>query len=229
VPDVPCPELLKAVCQTFCLAIITDPFKRTLRLVAMRDLINRPPAHDWTAYVSSLLTISHETKQAPTAFRYADQGDGALTYFTRLGKPATVAGTYTQLANLIAANPAAGIYFITNEQTYYSYFSTISYEVRYQDLGEYTETTNYPAPFESNLPTLPDEMRISYPAVPTTYLTRTPRAGTVGTIEYTYTPPGGSGIAACTAIRSPLRSAITPTPTRCPTRPSATPTSALSA
>jgi len=48
----------------FNLGLFTNIFNRTIDLVPLRDIVSRPPAHDWTEYVIGEIEIDTRDKPA---------------------------------------------------------------------------------------------------------------------------------------------------------------------
>ena len=131
-----CTEFLRALIGNFNLGIFTNVFSRTIRLVPLRDLIARPPRHDWSRYhVGEYSIESPET--VPDIFRYNDY-DETQQYSIRFGMPVAEA-TFLTLEDLLS-DPVYGFqdgyHYITGREAYY-YIQASPLETRriYDELG----------------------------------------------------------------------------------------------
>lgn len=61
-------DLLKWLMSLFCLGLFTDVFGRKITLIALRDILRRPPAHDWSQYVLADYVITDDSSETPLKF-----------------------------------------------------------------------------------------------------------------------------------------------------------------
>lgn len=119
VPKLKGTDLLKKVMAQWCLGLFTNIFNRSIRLVPLQALLQRPPAHDWTQYVVSENTLD-APDDAPGSFNYDQPGE--LPH----GVPApedieTVFNTLPDFSAAVAGGLDDGYYYIETEHMVVQY------------------------------------------------------------------------------------------------------------
>jgi hypothetical protein len=111
VPAIAATELLKKVIAHFCLGLFTNVFSRTLRLVPLQTILQRPPARDWTAHVVSPDSLD-AADTPPLVFNYEQPGE--LPH--GVPAPEDIATVFNTLPDFNAALPLDdGYYYIETE------------------------------------------------------------------------------------------------------------------
>ena len=111
--------LLRKIMGGFNLGLFTNIFNRTMDLVPLRDIVSRPPAHDWTEYVIGEIEIDTRDKPADVICWKTDDTDAAFEWYAKQKKPAAADVDATiNTADLTTA--ADGIYYIEDQHAYFS-------------------------------------------------------------------------------------------------------------
>lgn len=110
---------LRKTMSAFNLGLFTRIFTRTIDLVPLRDVVARPPAHDWTQYAKDEQTIEGNEDQANLLCWKVDDGDAAFEWYAKQIKPdaADVLGTITTPDLLTVPD---GIYYVEDQHAYFS-------------------------------------------------------------------------------------------------------------
>ena len=123
VSDTKANEFLKKIMGTFCLGLFSNTWNRTVQLLPLRDVMLRPPAHDWSAYQIGTPTISSETDTVPTTFFFDPDSDPSFDYYRngnpRFSPPTNVIDTYGTFEQFEAGASVNGTYYIINRGAYY--------------------------------------------------------------------------------------------------------------
>lgn len=85
VPDVKVMDVLKMIRSLFFVTTIVNPFKRTIKIIPINEVINSPVHADWSDKLLLGYTIDAQDK-LPKAFGYAEQSDGMFDYDPRQKK-----------------------------------------------------------------------------------------------------------------------------------------------
>ncbi len=119
VSDTPSTTLLRKIMSGFNLGLFTRIFTRTIDLVPLRDLVNRPPAHDWTPYAIAGEVLEGRDDQPEYLCWKTDDSDGAFQWYAKQVKPDTadVLGTITTPDLLTVPD---GIYYVEDQHAYFS-------------------------------------------------------------------------------------------------------------
>lgn len=65
VPEMKCTDFLRNLMAAFCLGLFTNVFDKSIKLIPLRDVLRRPPQHDWSDYVLAGYTLSYDNSGAP--------------------------------------------------------------------------------------------------------------------------------------------------------------------
>lgn len=68
-PKITITDTLKTIARIFCLGIFTNVFRRTIRLVPLREVLQRAPAADWSKYAITGKPLA-ASEDAPDHFTY---------------------------------------------------------------------------------------------------------------------------------------------------------------
>lgn len=127
VPPGTATEILKKVMAQWCLGLFTNVFNRTQRLVPLQALLQRPPAHDWTAHVISDNELD-AADTPPLVFNY-DQPE-ELPH--GVPAPEAIATVFNTLPDFNAALPLAdGFYYIETEMMIVQVDNSWPFQPRY--------------------------------------------------------------------------------------------------
>lgn len=211
VPDTKATDLLRKIVGNFNLGLFYNPWTKQLRLIPLRDLINRPPAHDWTSKALGRPSIRFEDGTVPRVFRYDDvDGDNIQErYRTRFPKPepSEVLGTVDSLP-LLDATGTAGLYYVTSEAQYWLRIIGVG-GTRNMFWGDFL-----PAPVDTGTPEFVSDLHplfnsavafIHGQASADAWMLNAPVIEAPGTIRYSYTPPGGDPTTVDQKNKNPLR------------------------
>lgn len=111
--------VLRKVMSAFNLGLFTRIFSKTIDLVPLRDIVARPPAHDWTQYAVGEPETEGNEEQADYLCWKTDDADGAFEWYAKQVKPdpADVDGTIN--TSDLATIPD-GIYYVEDQHAYFS-------------------------------------------------------------------------------------------------------------
>lgn len=118
VSDTASTAMLRKIMSGFCLGLFTRIFTRTIDLIPLRDLVQRPPVHDWTEHAILLPELESRDEQPEYLCWKPDDSDGAFEWYARQGKPdpADVDDTIDSVA-LATADP--GVYYVEDQHAYF--------------------------------------------------------------------------------------------------------------
>lgn len=71
-PALKCAEFLKMLAAQWCLGVFTNIFSQRIALIPLRDVLRRPPAHNWSEYAIGDQPLDSRDS-APNVFGYPDQ------------------------------------------------------------------------------------------------------------------------------------------------------------
>jgi hypothetical protein len=155
VPKTASTAWLRKFMSVFCLGLFTNVFRKTIRLIPLRDLLARPAQHDWTQYALDPAEISSAAGDIPVRVNYPDSDDEAFQYGRRNVRPPVLA-TFRHLEEIETSSfsGTAGYFYVTSRAAYYYYdpaeITSQRYRLIYTELG--------PAPVREGNPTLDIEM-----------------------------------------------------------------------
>lgn len=155
VPKTPAIAWLRKFMSVFCLGLFTNVFRRTIRLIPLRDLLARPALHDWTQYVLDPVEISSAAGDIPVRINYAESDDEAFQYGRRNVRPPVLA-TFRHLEEIETStfSGTAGYFYVTSRAAYYYYdpaeITSQRYRLIYTEIG--------PAPVREGTPSLDIDM-----------------------------------------------------------------------
>lgn len=116
-----CNEWLKKVMAVFNLGLFTNIFSRTINLVPLADLLERPAARDWSAYAIGEPVVDTTDPFPPYLEYKPDDDDKVFDLFPpRPLPPLNFKGVIEKLEDLDTGGPYdPGIYYVTARHSYY--------------------------------------------------------------------------------------------------------------
>lgn len=191
---------LRNLVAVFNLGLFTNIFKRTINLTPVRDILSRPPLHDWTDHVLWPHSIAFSKSDVPDYYAYREESeDAALERYTAINpRPSDddVIATVDELFEIDALpSHPEGIYYVTTRWAYYYYRpalpASLRFEILYSELG--LAPVRSGEKFELPMPTLFDFWHFgeTYPQPPSSPpIGAMPHVQMAGTV--TYTPTGAT-------------------------------------
>ena len=189
-------DVLRKIMGLFCLGLFYNPWAKVLRLVPLRDLITKAPAHNWTAKLVSEMVIRHDHSDVPEIFQYEPLEDDAIVErYTKKNRPDTIIDTVDNMA-LLDATIIGGVYYVTSEHSYWLRFIGGGGSPR-----GFLWSDFLPAPSEAGSPVFESDLQPLYDiqvpfihgkATADSWMLRAPVIEQSGTITYDWTPSGGS-------------------------------------
>lgn len=211
VPKTQANELIKKIMAMFNLGLFYNPFTKVLRLVPLRSIINKAPAHDWTSKALSGMSIKSDNAGTPEIFQYKKlEDDNIQERYTTFARPVTIIDTVENLPLLDAAS-VEGMYYVISEASYWWHdlsggiFRTLMWGNFFAAPEETAKRI-----FETDMQPLYD-VHVTFvhgAATVDTWMLRAPVLEAPGTIKYTYTPPGGDPTDVEQSNENPLRLTI---------------------
>lgn len=132
-------DWLKKLMADFCLGLFTNIFSRQINLVALSDVLSRPPAHDWSAYAIDDAAVGDAEVFPPYIAYKTDENDNVFQRFPpQIQQPINFKGTVESIEELDTGGPYdPGIYFVTSRHSYYYAASpgASPYVFAYTELG----------------------------------------------------------------------------------------------
>lgn len=132
VSKTPSNAFLRKIMSGFCLGLFTNIFQRTIEMVPLKDLVNRPTKQDWSMYVTGDAIVDDLEDQPDYLCWKIDSSDAAFEYYAKNIKPADslIDGSiYT--SDISTVSP--GIYYVIDQHAYYSIDARV--EFLYTTLG----------------------------------------------------------------------------------------------
>ena len=189
-------DVLRKIMGLFCLGLFYNPWAKVLRLVPLRDLITKAPAHNWTAKLVSEMVIRHDHSDVPEIFQYEPLEDDAIVErYTKKNRPDTIIDTVDNMA-LLDATIIGGVYYVKSEHSYWLRFIGGGGSPR-----GFLWSDFLPAPSEAGSPVFESDLQPLYDiqvpfihgkATADSWMLRAPVIEQSGTITYDWTPSGGS-------------------------------------
>jgi len=102
-PNIKAADLIKAICNLFCLAPVLDATGSRLILVACPDTLDPLPSKNWTAKVDPRFLRGRPLEDIPQEFRYEDPSEGYSSSRTRLFRLSEVDYSFETAADAEAA------------------------------------------------------------------------------------------------------------------------------